>query len=67
MFQFDAAFEEVMERADLTVNGKTFDASVGYYGSEIVAVYAFTPATTKRRKVIQNKNFKNLNKPTKNY
>ena len=44
-----------MERADLTVNGKTFDASVGYYGSEIVAVYAFTPATTKRRKVIQNR------------
>ncbi len=46
-----------MERADLTVNGKTFDASAGYYGSEIVAVYAFTPATTKRRKVIQINKF----------
>ena len=57
MLQFDAAFEEVMERADLTVNGKTFDASAGYYGSEIVAVYAFTPATTKRRKVIQINKF----------
>ena len=47
-----------MERAELTVNAKTFDASVCYYGSEIVAVYAFTPATTKRRKVIQNRIFK---------
>ena len=38
-----------MESGDMTVNEKTFDTKIGYYGSEVVAVYA-QPETNRRKR-----------------
>ena len=39
-----------MEGAALTINDKTFDNKVGYYGSEVVTVYEEVASGGGRRK-----------------
>ena len=38
-----------MESGSMNINEKTFDTKIGYYGSEVVAVYA-QPESKRRKK-----------------
>ena len=48
-FQIDNLFETEMSEGSFDIGGRMFDTSIGYYGSEVVAVYKSHSQRRKRQ------------------
>ena len=50
LFQIDNLFEAAIESENITIGEKILAPDIGYYGTEVVAVYALSPTGRRRRR-----------------